>query len=106
MLAGWRSCTSCVEGGTRAQRAYATFRLRKKRRHPGGQERLVVIAEYTQLGSGFSIALRDLEMRGAGDLLGTRQHGYMAAEGFLLYTRMLVGGVRDCGRRWDCLAPR
>jgi transcription-repair coupling factor (superfamily II helicase) len=59
-----------------------------------GQERLEVIAENTQLGAGYSIAMRDLEIRGAGDLLGTRQHGYIAAVGFHLYTRLLADSVR------------
>ena len=42
-------------------------------------ERLETIAENTQLGAGFSIAMRDLEIRGTGDILGTRQHGNIAA---------------------------
>jgi transcription-repair coupling factor (superfamily II helicase) len=55
---------------------------------------LEVIAENTQLGAGYSIAMRDLEIRGAGDLLGTRQHGYIESVGFHLYTRMLADAVR------------
>ena len=54
-----------------------------------------MIAENTQLGAGYSIAMRDLEMRGAGDLLGTRQSGFIAAVGFHLYTRMLAQSVRQ-----------
>jgi len=82
--------------GRGAQRAYAYFfRHRKKAPTPEGQERLEVIAENTQLGSGYSIAMRDLEMRGAGDMLGTRQHGMIAAVGFHLYTRMLGQAVRQ-----------
>jgi transcription-repair coupling factor (superfamily II helicase) len=82
--------------GRGAQRAYAYFfRHRKKTPTPEGQERLEVIAENTQLGAGYSIAMRDLEMRGAGDLLGTRQHGMIAAVGFHLYTRMLAQAVRQ-----------
>lgn len=85
--------------GRGAQRAYAYFfRHRKKPPTPEGQERLEVIAENTQLGSGYSIAMRDLEMRGAGDLLGTRQHGMIAAVGFHLYTRMLGQAVRQIRR--------
>ncbi len=62
--------------GRGTERAYAYF-FRHKHRLPSldGQERLEVIAENTQLGAGYSIAMRDLEMRGAGELLGTRQHG-------------------------------
>jgi transcription-repair coupling factor (superfamily II helicase) len=85
--------------GRGAQRAYAYFfRHRKKSPTPEGQERLEVIAENTQLGAGYSIAMRDLEMRGAGELLGTRQHGFIAAVGFQLYTRMLAQAVRQLRR--------
>jgi len=82
--------------GRGAQRAYAYF-FRHRRRPPTieGQERLEVIAENTQLGAGYSIAMRDLEMRGAGELLGTRQHGYIASVGFHLYTRLLGSAVRQ-----------
>ena len=51
------------------------------------------IAENIQLGAGFSIAMRDLEIRGTGDILGTRQHGHIAAVGFHLYTRLLTESV-------------
>ena len=81
--------------GRGAQRAYAYF-FRHRKRQPtiDGQERLETIAEYTQLGSGYSIAMRDLEMRGAGELLGTRQHGAIASVGFHLYTRLLAQAVK------------
>lgn len=81
--------------GRGAQRAYAYF-FRHRKRLPtiDGQERLETIAEYTQLGSGYSIAMRDLEMRGAGELLGTRQHGAIASVGFHLYTRLLAQAVK------------
>jgi len=85
--------------GRGAQRAYAYFfRHRKRGPTPEGQERLEVIAENTQLGAGYSIAMRDLEMRGAGELLGNRQHGMIAAVGFHLYTRMLGQAVRQIRR--------
>lgn len=81
--------------GRGAQRAYAYFfRHRKKLPTIDGQERLETIAEHTQLGSGYSIAMRDLEMRGAGELLGTRQHGAIASVGFHLYTRLLAQAVK------------
>jgi transcription-repair coupling factor (superfamily II helicase) len=81
--------------GRGAMRAYAYFfRHRKMSPSLEGQQRLEVIAENTQLGAGYSIAMRDLEIRGAGDLLGTRQHGYIAAVGFHLYTRLLADSVR------------
>jgi transcription-repair coupling factor (superfamily II helicase) len=82
--------------GRGAQRAYAYFfRHRKKAPTQEGLERLEVIAENTQLGAGYSIAMRDLEMRGAGEMLGTRQHGMIAAVGFHLYTRMLTQAVKQ-----------
>jgi transcription-repair coupling factor (superfamily II helicase) len=82
--------------GRGAARAYAYFfRHNKLRPTPEGQERLDVIAENTQLGAGYSIAMRDLEMRGAGELLGTRQSGLIASVGFHLYTRMLAAAVRQ-----------
>ncbi len=82
--------------GRGAQRAYAYFfKHNKKAPTPEGQERLETIAENTQLGAGYSIAMRDLEMRGAGDMLGIRQHGYIASVGFHLYTRMLAHAVKD-----------
>ncbi len=76
-------------------RAYAYFfRHRKINPTIDGQARLEVIAENTQLGAGYSIAMRDLEIRGAGELLGTRQHGYIEDVGFHLYTRLLADAVR------------
>lgn len=81
--------------GRGAQRAFAyLFRSAKHQPTPEGQERLEVLAENAQLGAGYAIAMRDLEMRGAGDLLGTRQSGYIAAVGFQLYTRLLSQAVR------------
>ena len=81
--------------GRGAQRAYAYF-FRHKRLPPTieGRQRLETIAENTQLGAGFSIAMRDLEIRGAGDILGTRQHGYIASVGFHLYTKLLSDAVQ------------
>jgi transcription-repair coupling factor (superfamily II helicase) len=81
--------------GRGAQRAYAYF-FRHNRILPtlDGRQRLETIAENNQLGAGFSIAMRDLEIRGTGDILGTRQHGHIAAVGFHLYTRMLADAVR------------
>ncbi len=61
------------------------------------RKRLNAIQRYTQLGSGFDIAMEDLEMRGAGNLLGIEQHGFIAALGFDLYCRLLreaVGNLR------------
>jgi len=81
--------------GRGAMRAYAYF-FRHNKMQPTleGQQRLEVIAENTQLGAGYSIAMRDLEIRGAGELLGTRQHGFIQDVGFHLYTRLLADAVR------------
>ena len=81
--------------GRGASRAYSYF-FRHNKLSPTieGQQRLEVIAENTQLGAGYSIAMRDLEIRGAGELLGTRQHGHIQAVGFHLYTRLLADAVR------------
>ena len=85
--------------GRGASRAYSYF-FRHNKLSPTleGQQRLEVIAENTQLGAGYSIAMRDLEIRGAGDLLGTRQHGHIQAVGFHLYTRLLADAVRQIRR--------
>lgn len=58
-------------------------------------ERLKTLSEFTELGSGFKIALRDLEIRGAGNLLGAEQSGHIAAVGFDLYMKMMAEAVRD-----------
>jgi len=65
---------------------------------PDGEERLAAIKEFSELGSGLRIAMRDLEIRGAGNLLGGEQHGHIEAVGFELYCQMLqeaVAQLRD-----------
>ncbi|MGH7428672.1 MAG: transcription-repair coupling factor, partial [Candidatus Methylomirabilaceae bacterium] len=59
------------------------------------RKRLQVIAELTELGSGFKVAARDLEIRGAGNLLGPEQHGQIAAVGFDLYCRLIESAVKE-----------
>ena len=59
------------------------------------EKRLSAIREYTDLGSGFKIAMRDLELRGAGNLLGAEQHGHMNAVGYDLYCKMLSEAVKE-----------
>jgi transcription-repair coupling factor (superfamily II helicase) len=91
--------------GRAASRAYAYFfRHRKLAPTAEGQERLEVIAENTQLGAGYSIAMRDLEIRGAGELLGHRQSGQIEAVGFHLYTRMLAAEVKKLRRVMTAVA--
>lgn len=59
------------------------------------EKRLAAIREFTDLGSGFKIAMRDLEIRGAGNLLGVKQHGHMQAVGYDLYCKMLNEAVKN-----------
>ena len=59
------------------------------------EKRLAAIREYTDLGSGFKIAMRDLELRGAGNLLGAQQHGHMNAVGYDFYCKMLNEAVKE-----------
>ncbi len=81
--------------GRGAAQAYAYFFTdRRHRPTPEGRERLETIVEQKELGAGYSIAMRDLEMRGAGDLLGPRQSGHISAVGFHLYTRLLAEAVK------------
>ncbi|HEY8505506.1 MAG TPA: transcription-repair coupling factor, partial [Gemmataceae bacterium] len=81
-------------GRTRV-RAYAYLLLDQDRAvTPAAAQRLKAIEEFTQLGAGFKIALRDLEIRGAGNLLGNEQSGHIAAVGYELYCQLLENAVR------------
>jgi len=64
---------------------------------PDAAQRLSALSDYTELGAGFKIAMRDLEIRGAGNLLGDEQSGHVAALGFELYMQMLDEAVRAAG---------
>jgi transcription-repair coupling factor (superfamily II helicase) len=80
--------------GRGASRAYAyLFYDRHRSLSEPAQKRLQAIFEATELGAGFQIALRDLEIRGAGNLLGAEQSGHIGAVGFDLYTRLLADAV-------------
>ncbi|HEM60660.1 MAG TPA: DEAD/DEAH box helicase, partial [Chloroflexi bacterium] len=59
------------------------------------RQRLLTIKEASELGAGFRIAMRDLEIRGGGDVLGTRQHGHISAVGFDLFCRLLARAIQD-----------
>ena len=76
--------------------AYAYLLYEKNRILPEiAEKRLKAIKEFTNLGSGFKIAMRDLEIRGAGNLLGPEQHGHIAAVGFSLYCKLLDNAIRE-----------
>src|SRR5208282_1577605 len=62
---------------------------------PEAAQRLAALSDYTELGAGFKIAMRDLEIRGAGNLLGDEQSGHVAALGFELYMQMIDEAVRE-----------
>lgn len=76
--------------------AYAYFTFRKdKILNEVAEKRLSAIREFTEFGSGYKIALRDLEIRGAGNLLGAEQHGFIATVGFDLYCQLLKEAVDE-----------
>jgi transcription-repair coupling factor (superfamily II helicase) len=76
--------------GRSGRQAYALFLVPREREITGdARKRLSALLAYSQLGAGFKLALRDLEIRGAGDLLGLRQHGQVARVGLNLYAKML-----------------
>lgn len=80
--------------GRSSRRAYAYFTFtRGKELTDIAQRRLEAIREYTEFGSGFKIAMRDLEIRGAGSLLGNKQHGHMEAVGYDMYLKLLEEAV-------------
>ncbi len=82
--------------GRAGQRAYAYFLYNPLKSHSeNADKRLDVIAELHDLGSGFKLALKDLEIRGAGNLLGVEQHGAIAAVGLELYNSMLRDAVES-----------
>jgi len=82
--------------GRGSNHAYAYFLYdRGKQLTPEARKRLKTISEATDLGAGFAVAMKDLEIRGAGNLLGVEQSGYIAAVGFDLYSRLLNEAVEE-----------
>ena len=82
--------------GRSHRRAYAYFLIPSERElTPVARRRLAALREFTDLGSGFRLAALDLEIRGAGNLLGSEQHGHIAALGFELYCRLLEQTVKE-----------
>lgn len=88
--------------GRFTQKAYAYFLIPKgKPLSNEAQRRIKAIEQYSELGAGFKIAYEDLQIRGAGNLLGEQQHGYIAAVGFDLYCRLLkeaIGKIKSLQR--------
>lgn len=86
-----------VGRGTRLAHAYFTYKAERVMTE-NAAERLKAIMQFTELGSGFKIAMRDLEIRGAGNVLGAEQHGHMDKVGYELYAKILkeeLTGVRQ-----------
>jgi transcription-repair coupling factor (superfamily II helicase) len=82
--------------GRSSRLAYAYFTFNgDKMLTEQAEKRLRAIQEFTEFGAGFKLALRDLEIRGAGNILGAEQHGHMAAVGFELYNQLLQDAVRE-----------
>ena len=82
--------------GRSNRRAYAYFCFRTgKVLNPDAAKRLEAIREFTQFGSGFKIAMRDLEIRGAGSILGGAQHGNMEAVGYDMYLKLLSDAMKE-----------
>ncbi|UCC67391.1 MAG: transcription-repair coupling factor [Armatimonadota bacterium] len=70
------------------------------------EKRIAAIREFSELGSGFKIALRDLEIRGAGNLLGPEQHGFISSVGFDLYMQMLADAVQEAKGETPAARPQ
>ena len=84
--------------GRSARTAYAYITYKKdKSISEVAEKRLQTIREFTEFGSGFKIALRDLEIRGAGSVLGERQHGQLAVVGYDMYCKLLAQVVAEAG---------
>lgn len=83
-----------VGRSSRRASAYLTFR-RGRELTEIATNRLAAIREFTEFGSGFKIAMRDLEIRGAGNILGSEQHGHMEAVGYDMYLKLLNQAVRE-----------
>ena len=83
-----------VSRSARRASAYLTYK-RDRELSEIAYKRLQAIREYTEFGSGFKIAMRDLEIRGAGNLLGAQQHGHLAAVGYDMYMKLLGEAISD-----------
>ncbi|TAG09011.1 MAG: transcription-repair coupling factor [Verrucomicrobia bacterium] len=105
--------------GRAGEKAYAILLLPRDMLTQGdARKRIHAIKQYTELGSGFKIAMKDLEIRGAGNMLGTRQSGHVAQIGFELYCQLLrqsverlkgngsIRSLQDCTFKADCVVMR
>ncbi len=81
--------------GRSSRRAYAYFTFRFDAVSDTAESRLTAIRDYTEFGSGFRIAMKDLEIRGAGSILGARQHGHLEAVGYDMYLEILQDAVEE-----------
>ena len=96
--------------GRSSRRAYAYFTFRRNKVLTEiQQKRLAAIREFTEFGSGFRIAMRDLELRGAGNIMGAQQHGHMESVGYDMYLKLLdeavseEKGEKNTAKDLDCL---
>ncbi len=86
--------------GRSKERAYAYFLIPENEKiSEEAQKRLSAIQEYSEVGAGFKLAMRDLEIRGAGELLGTKQSGHISSVGFELYSRLLEETINELSNR-------
>lgn len=83
-----------VGRGTRAGYAYLTYKPQKALSEEG-YKRLDAISEFTEFGSGFKVAMRDLEIRGSGNIFGAEQHGHIEKVGYELYSKMLKNAILE-----------
>jgi transcription-repair coupling factor (superfamily II helicase) len=92
--------------GRSSRRAYAYLLYRRREKLSDvARKRLQAIFNASELGAGFQIALSDLEIRGAGNILGAEQHGHVAAVGFDLYTRLLAEAVEEQKAQFEGRTP-
>lgn len=93
--------------GRADKQAYALFLVsRRERVTSDARKRLSALLAYSKLGAGYRLALRDMEIRGVGNLLGTEQHGHIARIGFHLYTRLLREAIRKLRGEQEPIEPK